>query len=72
MNREMYLKFLKYHVVSAVKHVLFTQSYFNSASCVKMPLTSSYPGPLSVLIMDNAHIHHGEEILVLTDHFSEC
>jgi len=35
-----------------------------------MPLTSAYPGPLSVLIMDNARIHHGDEILVLADHFS--
>ena len=34
-----------------------------------MPLTSAYPGPLSVLIMDNAHIHHGDKILVLADCF---
>lgn len=27
-----------------------------------MPLTTPYPGPRSVLIMDNARIHHGEEI----------
>jgi len=36
-----------------------------------MPLTSAYPGPLSVLIMDNAHIHHSNEILVLADCFSQ-
>ncbi|KJA25110.1 hypothetical protein HYPSUDRAFT_102826, partial [Hypholoma sublateritium FD-334 SS-4] len=30
-----------------------------------MPITSPYPGPLSVLIMDNARIHHGDEILEL-------
>lgn len=36
-----------------------------------MPITSPYPGPLSVLIMDNARIHHGDEILELADRFSE-
>ena len=32
MNREMYLEFLKYHMVS-IEHVLFTQSNFDLASC---------------------------------------
>ena len=36
-----------------------------------MPLCSAYPGPLSVLVMDNACIHHGDEILELADRFSE-
>ncbi len=36
-----------------------------------MPLTSAYPGPLSVLVMDNAPIHHGDEILILADCFGE-
>lgn len=34
-----------------------------------MPLCTAYPGPLSVLVMDNARIHHGEEILELADRF---
>jgi transposase len=34
-----------------------------------MPLCSPYPGPLSVLVMDNATIHHGDEILELADRF---
>ena len=68
---EIYLKFLKYHVVSAIKHVLFIWSYFDSASHVQMPLTSAYLGFLSMLIMDNARIHHGDEIVVLADCFSE-
>ena len=71
MNREMYLEFLEYHVVSSIKHVPFTQSYNDLASRIQMPLTSAYPGPLSVLIMDNARIHHGDEILVLADRFGE-
>jgi len=37
-----------------------------------MPLCSAFPGPLSVLVMDNAHIHHGEGILDLADHFRLC
>jgi len=55
MNREMYLEFLEYHVVSAIKHVPFTQSYFDSASHVQMPLTSAYPGPLSMLIISQMY-----------------
>ena len=35
-----------------------------------MLLMTPYPGPLSVLVMDNAHIHHGDEILELADCFS--
>ncbi|PPR04773.1 hypothetical protein CVT24_007089, partial [Panaeolus cyanescens] len=34
-----------------------------------MPLCSPFPGPLSVLVMDNARIHHGEEILELAHRF---
>ncbi|KAF8127756.1 hypothetical protein K438DRAFT_1448272, partial [Mycena galopus ATCC 62051] len=33
----------------------------------EMPLTSPFPGPLSVLVMDNARIHHGEEIMELAE-----
>jgi transposase len=36
-----------------------------------MPLCSPFPGPLSVLIMDNARIHHGEGILALSEQFSK-
>jgi transposase len=34
-----------------------------------MPLCSPYPGPLSVLVLDNARIHHNDEILTLADRF---
>lgn len=34
-----------------------------------MPLTSPYPGNLSVLVMENARIHHGAEILELAGRF---
>ena len=42
-----------------------------TANIQKMPLCSAYPGPLSVLVMDNARIHHGDEILELADRFGE-
>ena len=34
-----------------------------------MPICSAYPGPLSVLVMNNAKIHHGNAILELADRF---
>ena len=34
-----------------------------------MLLCSPYPGPLGVLVMDNATIHHGDKILELADRF---
>jgi transposase len=34
-----------------------------------MPKCSAYPGPLSVLVLDNARIHHNNEILALADRF---
>ena len=37
-----------------------------------MPKCTAYPGPLSVLVMDNAKIHHGDGILELADRFGMC
>ena len=37
-----------------------------------MPRCMAYPGPLSVLVMDNAKIHHDDAILELADQFGEC
>jgi hypothetical protein len=37
----------------------------------QMPLSSPFPGNLSILAMDNARIHHGAEILELAKHFCE-
>ena len=34
-----------------------------------MPLCAPFPRSLSVLVMDNARIHHGAEILELADRF---
>ncbi|KAE9399159.1 hypothetical protein BT96DRAFT_772606, partial [Gymnopus androsaceus JB14] len=32
-----------------------------------MPLTNPYPGPRSIIIMDNCSIHHGEEVRELVE-----
>lgn len=37
-----------------------------------MPLCTPFPGTLSVLVMDNARIHHGAEILELAERFGWC
>ena len=37
-----------------------------------MPLCAPFPGNLSVLVMDNARIHHGAEILELAERFGLC
>jgi transposase len=44
-------------------------AFFNTEQILQLPLWSPFPGLLSVLIMDNARIHHGEEILDLCDRF---
>lgn len=36
-----------------------------------MPKCTAYPGPLSVLVMDNAKIHKGDEVLELLDTFGK-
>jgi hypothetical protein len=38
-------------------------------SIMQLPKCTAYPGSLSVIIMDNAKIHHGAEILALFDRF---
>lgn len=43
----------------------------SSLIVLKLPLCSPFPGTLSVLVMDNAKIHHGEEILELAQQFGE-
>jgi hypothetical protein len=32
-----------------------------------MPLTNPYPGPRSVLILDNCNIHHAKEVRQLVE-----
>jgi hypothetical protein len=34
---------------------------------LQIPLTNPYPGPRSVLIIDNCNIHHAEEVRQLVE-----
>ncbi|KAF9066360.1 hypothetical protein BDP27DRAFT_1200961, partial [Rhodocollybia butyracea] len=34
-----------------------------------LPLTTPFPGPHSVIVLDNACIHHGERILELAEEY---
>lgn len=38
---------------------------------MEMPLCAPFPGTLSVLVMDNARVHHGEGILELAENYRE-
>lgn len=67
MTKDLFLKYLENIVVSLSWHMFFTLT--NNLNCTKMPKCTAYPGPLSVLVMDNASIHHGYEILELVDRF---
>jgi hypothetical protein len=44
---------------------------YSHIEALQLPKCTAYPGPLSVLVMDNAKIHHGAEILELVDRFGE-
>ncbi|GLB45135.1 hypothetical protein LshimejAT787_2000400 [Lyophyllum shimeji] len=37
-----------------------------------VPLTNPYPGPRSVLILDNCSIHHAEEVRQLMEDEASC
>jgi len=37
-----------------------------------IPLTNPYPGPRSILILDNCRIHHAEEIRQLVEDEAQC
>jgi transposase len=67
MHRDQFLGFLEHQVVS----LLYCSVLFSLKTVLQLPLCSPYPGPLSVLVMDNARIHHGEEIIQLCDRFRQ-
>jgi hypothetical protein len=68
MTKAMFMEFLEFIVVRTVKfHFLMWILIL-----VQLPKCTAYPGPLSVLVMDNAKIHHGEEILELVDRFGKA
>jgi transposase len=67
MTRVLFLEYLEFSVVS---HCQFrTCCICLEWFCCQVPLCTPFPGNLSVLVMDNARIHHGAEILELAERF---
>jgi transposase len=68
MTKELFLEYLEFNVVSYSESVfLLLINHLHP----QLPKCTAYPGPLSVLVMDNARIHHGNEILELADRFGK-
>ena len=68
MTRDFFLEYLESKVVC---YCLVFWVCIYLCNCDQMPLCAPFPGYLSVLVMDNARIHHGEGILELAEHFRE-
>jgi hypothetical protein len=66
MTKAMYMDYLAFTVVSYASNFI---SSFIILSPLQLPQCSAFPGPLSVLVMDNATIHHRQEILDLVAEF---
>jgi transposase len=65
MTKVMFLEYLELNIVSLPLISTFSQAN----SFMQLPKCSAFPGPLSILIMDNAKIHHREEIVDLIEGF---
>ncbi|KAJ3523244.1 hypothetical protein NMY22_g11530 [Coprinellus aureogranulatus] len=52
---------------TVVEGSMTKERYYNYLEQSVMPLCTPYPGPLSVLVMDNARIHHDQAILELAE-----
>jgi transposase len=67
MTRGLFLEFLEQKVVSSFMLSTIMNTTYNE----QVPITTPYPGPNSVLVLDNARIHHGEGIAELCDSYSK-
>ena len=68
MTQELFLEYLKFNVVS------FSSDTFSTvpdSTLISSQSAQHILAPLSVLVMDNACIHHGDEILELADQFGK-
>ena len=68
VTSDLFVRFLREHVVcfSLPSVQLFLQLpvwYYH----YQIPLTNPYPGPRSVLVMDNCNIHHSEDVRELVE-----
>jgi hypothetical protein len=67
MTKQLFLEWLEYNVVSPPVLTVHQTSQI----LLQLPKCSPFPGPLSVLVMDNAKIHHGADVLELCERFGE-
>ena len=49
--------------------ILIIIPFISDMNLIQMPLTTPFPGPRSVLVLDNARIHHGPEVEDLAAEF---
>ena len=68
MTRHWFLKYLEHFVVCCHRCITSSVCYLGHYH-IQMPLCTPFSGYLSILMMDNACIHHGDEILKLTQCF---
>jgi transposase len=69
-TRDLFLRYLRDDLVctSSISHSPFLIATTHTTG-IKLPLMTPYPGPRSVLVMDNARIHHHEDITDLVESY---
>ena len=68
-HQETFMQYLRDDVVSAI--IIICYVLFDVLCKTKLPMTNPYPGAQSVIVMDNARIHHAQEIEDLVHGYGE-